>query len=374
MIKKFAMLLGGMFFTVAVYAAAAQLRADHPDTYTVRKGDTLWGISAKFLSKPWLWPEIWQANPQVQNPHKIYPGDVLNLSMQGGAHLGLQPRVREDGEAITAIPLNELRMFLKDMRVMDSNAVSAAPYVVGLEEGQLRGTPGQKIYVRGLDAGASGRWAVVRPSHVFRGYEDNGNLDRGPLVGHDLDSNVAMINGPWKENFRDDGHYGRGDDLGVEVTVIGTAEVLRAGDPASLLLTDSTLEIRAGDRLMPVDDQPYDAYYYPHAPKTVPANGRVIAFNDAHDAVGSRQVVALSVGASDGVDNGTTLTIMNPGETINDDVISNSTNRSFGKKVTLPDEYAGHVMIFRTFDKVSYGLVMDGLRPIHVGDKLVAPE
>ncbi len=374
MIKKFAMLLGGMFFTVAVYAAAAQLRADHPDTYTVRKGDTLWGISSRFLSKPWLWPEIWQANPQVQNPHKIYPGDVLNLSMQGGPHLGLQPRVREEGEAITAIPLNELRMFLKDMRVMDSNEVAAAPYVVGLEEGQLRGTPGQKIYVRGLSAEATGRWAVVRPSHVFRGYEDDGNLNRGPLAGHDLDSNVAMVNGPWQENFRDDGHYGRGDDLGVEVTVIGTAEVLRAGDPASLLLTDSTLEIRAGDRLMPVDDQPYDAYYYPHAPKTVPADGRVIAFNDAHDAVGSRQVVALSVGARDGVDNGTTLTIMNPGETVHDDVASNSMRRSFGESVTLPDEYAGHVMIFRTFDKVSYGLVMDGLRPIHVGDKLVAPE
>src|SRR6188768_2754403 len=80
MIKKFAMLLGGMFFTVAVYAAASQIRPDHPDTYTVRKGDTLWDISARFLSKPWLWPEIWQANPQVRNPHLIYPGDVLSLA------------------------------------------------------------------------------------------------------------------------------------------------------------------------------------------------------------------------------------------------------------------------------------------------------
>jgi hypothetical protein len=132
MIKKFAMLLGGMFFTVAVYAAAAQLRPDHPDTYTVRKGDTLWDISARFLSKPWLWPEIWQANPQVRNPHLIYPGDILNLSMNGGsAHLGLQPRVRAEGDAVTAIPLSELRMFLKELRVMDADAVEQSPYLVG---------------------------------------------------------------------------------------------------------------------------------------------------------------------------------------------------------------------------------------------------
>jgi hypothetical protein len=373
MIKKLAMLLGGMFFTVAVYAAAAQLRPDHPDTYVVRKGDTLWDISAKFLSKPWLWPEIWQANPQVRNPHKIYPGDVLNLSMQGGPHLGLQPRVHEE-EAITAIPLNELRMFLKDTRVMDSNAVSAAPYVVGLEEARLRGASGQKIYVRRLNAEATGRWAVVRPSHVFRGFDDEGSKHRGRLIADEMDSNVAMVNGAWKEDFRNNGHYGRGADLGVEVTVIGTAEVLRAGDPASLLLLDTTQEIRAGDRIMPIDDQPYDPYFYPHAPKAMPANGRVIAFADALDAVGSRQVVALSLGARDGVDNGQTFTVMGPGETINDDVISDSDRRSVGEKVTLPDEYNGHVMVFRTFDKVSYGLVMDSLRPIHLGDKLTQPE
>ena len=89
MIKKSIGLLAGMLVTFAVYAAGAQLRASHPDTYTVRRGDTLWDISAKFLSKPWLWPEIWQANPQVQNPHLIYPGDVLNLSFINGPTLKL---------------------------------------------------------------------------------------------------------------------------------------------------------------------------------------------------------------------------------------------------------------------------------------------
>lgn len=375
MIRKIIVLLAGMLVTVAVYAAGAQLRADHPDSYTVRRGDTLWDISAKFLSKPWLWPEIWQANPQVRNPHLIYPGDVLNLSFINGPRLRLQPQVHSEGDAVTAIPLSELKMFLKDMRVMDSNAVSSAPYVVGLEEARLRGAVGQNIYVRGLQGAPGQRWAIVRPSHVFRGFEqqDPNDAENG-IVSHELDSNAAMVNAPWSENSRNDGHYGKGDDLGVEVSVIGTAETLRMGDPSTLLLLNSTQEIRSGDRIMPIDDSPYDAFYYPHAPKSVPANAHVNGFADAMDAAGSRQVVMLSIGAKDGVDNGQTFTIYEPGETIHDDVASNSWRRGVGKRVTLPDEYVGHVMVFRTFDRVSYGLIMDGLRPVHIGGRLRMPE
>jgi hypothetical protein len=375
MIRKIIVLLAGMMVTVAVYAAGAQLRANHPDTYTVRRGDTLWDISAKFLAKPWLWPEIWQANPQVRNPHLIYPGDVLNLSFINGPRLTLQPRVHAEGEAIPAIPLSELRMFLKDMRVMNSNAVRSAPYVVGFEEARLRGAVGQNIYVRGLQGAPGQRWAVVRPTHVFRGFEqDDPNDAENAIVAHDLDSNAAMVNAPWSEDSRNDGHYGRGDDMGVEVSVIGTAETLRMGDPSTLLLLDSTMEIRSGDRIMPVDDTPYDAFYYPHPPKSVPDNARVIGFADALDAAGSHQVVMLSIGAKDGVDNGQTFTIEQPGENIHDDVASNSWRRGVGKRVTLPDEFVGHVMVFRTFDRVSYGLIMDSLRPVKKGNRLRMPE
>jgi len=375
MIKKSIGLLAGMLVTVAVYAAGAQLRADHPDTYTVRSGDTLWDISAKFLSKPWLWPEIWQANPQVRNPHLIYPGDVLNLSFINGPRLKLEPSAHREAEAVPAIPLDQLHMFLKDMRVMDSNAVSSAPYVVGFEEARLRGAVGQNLYVRGLKSAPGQRWAIVRSTHVFRGYEQDDASDAGNgIVAHDMDSNVAMVRSPWSEDSRGDGHYSRGDDLGVEVSVIGTAEMLRDGDPSTLLLLDATQEIRAGDRVMPIDDTPYDPYFYPHAPQAVPANARVIDLADALDAAGRRQVVALSIGAKDGVDNGQTYAIFQSGETIHDDVASNSWNRGVGENVTLPAEFVGHVMVFRTFDRVSYGLIMDGLRPVHRGARLAMPE
>ncbi len=375
MIKKILVLLAGMLVTVAVYAAGAQLRNGHPDTYTVRHGDTLWDISAKFLAKPWLWPEIWQANPQVRNPHLIYPGDVLNLSFINGPRLVLQPSVHREGDAIPAIPLADLRMFLKEMRVMDSNAVSAAPYVVGLEEARLRGAVGQNLYVRRLQGAPGQRWAVVRPTHVFRAYpRDVSRPPESGIVAHPLDSNAAMVNAPWSEDTRNDGHWGHGADMGVEVSVIGTAETLRMGDPSTLLLLDSTMEIRSGDRIMPIDDTPYDPYFYPHAPKSVADTARVIGFADALDAAGSRQVVMLSIGARNGVDNGQTYSIYEPGETINDDVASNSWRRGVGKKVTLPDEFVGHVMVFRTFDRVSYGLIMDGLRPVHINNKLRMPE
>jgi hypothetical protein len=375
MMKKSIGLLAGMLVTFAVYAAGAQLRASHPDTYTVRRGDTLWDISAKFLSKPWLWPEIWQANPQVRNPHLIYPGDVLNLAFLNGPSLKLEPGVHTGDEAVPAIPLSELRMFLKDMRVMKSEDVSSAPYVFGFEEARLRGAVGQNIYVRGLQAEPGQRWAIVRPTHVFRGFEqDDPADDDSELVGHTLDSDASMVSSPWSEDFRNDGHTGRGDDLGVEVSVIGTAETLRTGDVSTLLLLDSTMEIRKGDRVMPVDDSPYDPYFYPHAPKAVPAKARVIAFADALDAAGKRQVVALSVGAQDGVQNGQTYAVWQPGETIADDVAGNSWRRGTSPHVTLPEEFAGHVMVFRTFDRVSYGLVMDSLRPVKRGDTLRAPE
>jgi hypothetical protein len=375
MIRKSIGLLAGMLVTVAVYAAGAQLRADHPDTYTVRKGDTLWAISARFLSKPWLWPEIWQANPQVQNPHLIYPGDVLNLSFINGPRLGLQPRVRVESDAIPAIPLSELQTFLKEMRVLNSNEVASLPYVVGFEESDLRGTVGRNVYVRNLHAEPGQRFAIVRPSHTFRNFNSRASRDNGAdLRARPLDSDVSMVSSPWLEDNRQDDYFRSGDDIGTEVSVIGTAEVLRTGDPSTLLLLDSKLEIRSGDRILPVDEKPYDPYFYPHAPKSLPGNARVIAFTDAYNAVGPSQVVALNIGSQDGVDNGQTYSVYQPGETIADDVAGDSWRRGTSPQVTLPQEFVGHVMVFRTFDHVSYGLIMDGLRPIHIQDKLELPE
>lgn len=382
MIKKSIGLLAGMLVTVAVYAAGAQLRADHPDSYTVHRGDTLWGISARFLSKPWLWPEIWQANPQVRNPHLIYPGDVLDLSfINGGPALRLEPAIHREGEAIPAIPLDQLKPFLKDSRVVDPDQVKNAPYVMGFEEGDITGTVGRNIYVRNLDAKPGQRWAIVRPTHVFRTHGGSEADESDGMTANIADSDVATVRTPWNEEWATSidnvapDHAFRGKTLAMEVTVIGEAEVLRDGDPSTLLLLNSLMEIRAGDRLMPIDDNPYDPYFYPHPPKSLPDGGRVIAFaQERMTQVGPYDVVVLSVGSKDGVDNGTTFALWQPGEQVPDDVAHSSFSRYDHKFVTLPDEYVGHVMIFRTFDRVSYGLVMDGLKPVKVGAQAKMPE
>jgi hypothetical protein len=371
-----------MLVTVAVYAAGTQLRADHPDSYTVRRGDTLWGISGRFLSKPWLWPEIWQANPQVRNPHLIYPGDVLDLSfINGGPALRLEPAIHREGEAIPAIPVDQLMPFLKDSRVVDPDEVKNAPYVMGFEEGDLTGTSGRNIYVRNLNAQPGQRWAIVRPTHVFRTYGGDESQQSEEMAANIADSDVATGKSPWTEEWATDighdrpNHTFRGKTLAMEVTVIGTAEVLRGGDPSTLLLLSSIMEIRAGDRLMPVNDTPYDPYYYPHPPKTMPPEGRVIAYaQERLSQVGPNDVVVLSIGSKDGVDNGTTFSLWQPGEQVPDDVAHSSWSRYDHKMVTLPDEYVGHVMIFRTFDRVSYGVVMDGLKPVKVGARVKMPE
>ena len=163
----------------AVGIAGAQLREGHPDTYVVKRGDTLWDIAGRFLQRPWLWPEIWQANPQIRNPHLIYPGDVISLAYLDRLGVRAGPR---DGAPVNAIPLAEVEPFLKDLRIYDR--IDQLPYVVGLEDDRLRGTRGQMAYVRGLGTAQVGqRFAVMRPVQVYtEGTRAGGN---GFLRGKD---------------------------------------------------------------------------------------------------------------------------------------------------------------------------------------------
>lgn len=391
MLKKLLSLLAGVLLTLTVYAATnVELRDDHPDTYVVKRGDTLWDIAARFLKKPWLWPEVWQANPQVHNPHLIYPGDVISLAyLNGRATLTSNgqgpggPRVRATAleDAVQPIPLAELKNYLKNTRIIDEEALKNAPHVVGIEENQLRGAHGNLIYVRGLDAKPGQQFALVRPHSLY--YSRPADAEGAPpdIFVKEADSIVGGEAAVLWHHFPNsiDFFHGRAELIGYEVLVFGQGTVTKQGNVSSLLVTYSDYEVRKGDLLLPVDDRPYDSQYFPHAPSQIPPNFRVVNFTDALNAVGSKQVVALSRGSKDGIENGQTYTVYHPGETVNDDYkYPPGSTRHFihprDSKVELPEEFVGHVMIFRTFDRVSYGLVMDSLRPVHLGDNLRAPE
>ncbi|HHA2820771.1 LysM peptidoglycan-binding domain-containing protein [Stenotrophomonas maltophilia] len=375
MLLRFRTVVAAAMLTVAAYATAVEVNGGHPDTYVVRKGDTLWDIAARFLQKPWLWPEIWQANPQIANPHLIYPGDVLSLAYLDRVTMAAQPGPRQEAP-IDAIPLAQVEPFLKQLSVVDS--IEQLPYVAGLEEERLRATSGHAVYVRLADAQMGQRWAVVRPTVRYA----------QPKPTEDLTANGDVTPGSgnlWRAYSAPNHRRGV---LGYELSQVATGTITHVAGgkvEASTLVLDKNeggREVRAGDRLVPIEAKPYDLQFVPH----VPAAGvegvdvRVLAVTDMFTAGGPRDVIAISAGRTQGVDNGTVFSLWRPGRHVahrmkypnssrSDDSLSTGAGR-----VSLPDEYAAHAMVFRTFDNVSYALVMQGVKPVRVGYNVLHPD
>ena len=339
-IKKLLGMVLAACLTGSLVAADVVLNPNHPDRYVVVTGDTLWDISARFLRDPWMWPEVWYVNPQVSNPHLIYPGDVLNLTyVDGKPRISmargdgkLSPRIREESleSAIPTIPLDAIRQFLTRALVIDKDALDAAPYVVsGADEHVVTGA-GDRVYVRGIEDNSV---------TLFDFYEPGGEYidpDTNELLGH-------------------------------EAIFVGTGPVQRFGDPATLHLTETTREVRVGDRLFPADRSEPTAFFQPHA---APAGteGHIISVLGGVSQIGQFNVVALDLGERDGMEVGHVMRILQQGEVIRDLVSSKR-----GEKVKLPDEEAGLLMIFRTEEKVSFGLIVKASRAIHINDFVRAP-
>ncbi|RZA24619.1 MAG: LysM domain-containing protein [Lysobacteraceae bacterium] len=385
MFTKFRTVFAAAALVVATYAAAAEMSGTHPDTYVVQRGDTLWDISGKFLKKPWLWPEIWQANPQVKNPHLIYPGDVLSLAYLD--RVGLREGPRQEAP-IGAIALKDIEPFLKNLRVTDS--FQELPRVVGLEDDRLHSASGQLVYVLGLDNAQVGqRYAFVRPTmrYTQTRFVSDGHYG---TYKEDLDARGMRVGSQtidWERNWNS-AALDTGAQLGLlgyELTQVSVGTVTRGkvpnADTVTLKLEGDGYEVHAGDRVVPVEAQPYDLQFFPHVPKVLQPEGKlqVAAVADALTSGGPRDVVAISGGSDDGIDNGTVFSIWRQGSGIidrqHDPEDSRPTENRRGKgQVQLPDEYAAHVMVFRTFNKVSYGLIMEGTKPARVGYVLKHPD
>lgn len=323
--------------------AEVQLRDGHPQTYTVVRGDTLWDISGKFLSQPWKWPEIWKVNPQVQNPHLIYPGDVLNLvyidgkpylMLDRGASRGtikLSPKVRSTpmAEAIPTIPLEKINSFLLSNRIVDSaSELSQAPYIVAGNAERVVSGAGDRIYARG-------------------------DLPEGPQV-YGLYRQGKSYRDPQTQEV-----------LGINADYIGTGEVVaEEGDIATLLLRRTTQEVRIGDRLLPTEERAISSTFVPSEPAEA-IEGVILDVPRGVTQIGQFDVVTLSKGLRDGLAEGHVLAIYKTGETVRD--------RISGESVKIPDERAGLLMVFRAYDKLSYALVLNATRSLAVNDKVRNP-
>lgn len=332
------------------------LSADAPEEYVVKPGDTLWDISKVFLRDAWYWPEIWHVNPQVQNPHLIYPGDVLRLvyvdgqprvtlaeRAQGGSGAKrLSPQVRRDplSQAITSIPYDVIAGFMGRPTLLDKDQVRNAPYLVAMRDGHLIGAIGNEVYARGIeDAPVEARYSII---HVEEKLIDPDNNDL----------------------------------LGYTGIYVGSGPVATAGDPAKLVLTETNREALQGDKLF-AESVDVNVDFVPHAP-SADIDAAVIAIK-SHTVIGQYQVVALNKGAKDGLEAGHVLAVYQAGDTVRDKYskggmgAGTSGMAKFGKRVQLPDERAGEIMIFKAFDNMSYALVMEASREITQGDRAKNP-
>ncbi|OAB62544.1 hypothetical protein AY599_01800 [Leptolyngbya valderiana BDU 20041] len=379
----------------SVQAQDVELREDHPREYVVQEGDTLWDIASRFLTRPWEWPAIWQANPQIPNPHLIYPGDVISLEFIGGEprltmarddsirRLGPEIRREDISGPISTIPYDAIEPFLRNPRIVTEDELDSLPYVIANYDQRTTAGPGDRTYVRGMEDAQVGQEVVI--AHLSYQFEDRSTegqtrVRRNQMrpSGVQVPSDARPSSSLWKNTF---GQFERFDFpiIGYELWEAARARVVEVGDPTILEITSGRREVMEGNLILPVDYHVFDANFMPRAMDEVPDHGRVLTISDAHYGVGHYQIVAISLGSEDGVEAGHTFSVFNPGERIRDDqkypLMSRAAFRDSDRRfVTLPDEYAGHIMVFRTFDRISYAMVLDGNREIQVNDRLDHPD
>ena len=335
----------------------SELAENAPDTYTVKRGDTLWHISGMFLKSPWRWPELWGMNlEQIHNPHLIYPGQLLVLEkidgmarLKLGSTVGgvgdtvkLSPSIRSESAesaAIASIPMNLISPFLTDAVIFDSNQMATAPRIVAVQEDRMLLNRGDSAYVMG-DLGNTRSWQVFREPK-------------------------ALIDPDTKEV------------LGYEARYVGAADRKQDGEsrpgaqatgldvPATFTVTSNKEDVAIGDRLAPSTVRDF-APFVPHPPAN-PLNGKVVSlYGDAMSA-GSNQIVSLNRGARDGLERGTVLALWHEGAVRRDKSVAK------GAAIKLPDERIGTVFVFRVFDRMAYGLVLVTTLPTLPGDRITQP-
>ncbi|MCO5400972.1 LysM peptidoglycan-binding domain-containing protein [Ralstonia sp. 21MJYT02-11] len=330
----------------------SELAANAPAQYTVRRGDTLWGISGKYLKQPYRWPELWGMNrEQIRNPHLIYPGQVLYLhhangrawlsslpaSAEGGT-VRLSPHTRvsdQEGDAISSIPAAVIEPFLTQPIVVDAKTLATPARIFGLPEGRVYLGKGENAYARGLPDGEAGQagteWQAYRPVKPLK----------DPVTG---------------------------TVLGYEADFLGTLRVVRAATGPQAVtkmeVLSSKEEMGVGTQLMPLPPR-VPVRYVPHAPEG-DIHGAVAKVTGGVRFGGTDQVVVLNIGSQQGLEPGHVLALARAGAVVKDSTAGN-------ERVQLPEERYGLAFVFRVFPHVAYALVTDASNTVEVGDAVSNP-
>lgn len=327
--------------TLVSSVAAAQgvsIADDAPDSYTVVKGDTLWGISGRFLKQPWRWPEVWRLNrDQIRNPHLIYPGQIIHLDRSGpwlsiGRRVGddkLFPQVYEEplGEAVPSIPLGVIEPFLTRPLVVDEARLEGAATIVATETSRVYMGAGDTVFAKNVRDDVE-VWQVFRPVKPM------------------LDPQT-------------------GETIAYEAAYLGAARVSERTSPTTLEIVEAVEEIGTGDLMLP-SEHPSVFSYAPHAPEQA-IDGRLMSIYRGVSETGRLNVVALNIGERDGLERGHVLALYrNRG-------IAEFKGEDGKETFQLPEKRYGLVFVFRTFERVSYALVMDSDGPVAINDAVRKP-
>ena len=354
------------------------IKPDAPDRYVVVPGDTLWGISQRYTDSPWRWPDLWNMNKeQIRNPHLIYPGYVILLDRERGrltiaapgtegkpgatpggpgapstgtapgtttttttmapGSVKLGPRVRAESLArqeIPSIPPSVIEPFLSRPLVVEPDGLEKAPTIIATQSDRVVLASGNSAYVRGIGASKDDTWYVYRKGNA--------------LVDPDTNKTLAY-----------------------EAIYLGTAQLTRPGDPATVVLTSSVQEVEAGDKLVAAG-RPQPVNYAPRAP-SAQIKGRVIGIYGGVAKVGEagpQSVISINRGKADGIEVGHVLALYNLGGTVRD---ATKPRNAPDARIQLPDERAGLAFVFRVFDRISYALVMQITRPVSPLDVVQTP-
>lgn len=335
-----ALTLGASTLTAQELTRAA-LNDSFPDRYTVVKGDTLWDISGQFLRDPWRWPEVWQGNPQVENPDLIFPGDVLVMTFVNGRPVlrslrretvKLSPTARPSGfgDAIPLIDPAAISAYINAPLVTDEDEMKKAGYIVDGIDGRLVFGKYDQFYARSIEGAPlpGDSYTLFRPGRHFV----------NPLTG---------------------------ESLGYEAIHVGDADMLKPGDPARLTITRSYDDVNVRDRLRPVIKSTAMPFFSPKAPENDDVRGVILENLNRATELGALSVVAITLGERDDIEAGDVLRIKSQKMKKKDPIT--------GGAYYIPEESIGLALVFRTFEKVSYALITDSSQHVTPGDALVSP-
>lgn len=336
-----------------VQADTLTVKEGAPHQYTVVAGDSLWSISSRFFKQPWLWKKIWKDNPHIKNPNLIYPGNVITLQYDAtgnpylsvsntpqGRYIKLSPSIRlsDIQGAIPIIPVDAIQHFLIRPSIVPEDILSRSPYILDNQYSRLLSGAGDEVYVRGIKDDALENYIIIRKDK------------------HLKDPVTKEI-------------------IAYKSTFIGEADLKTFGDPSTVIIAKTVREVLRGDRLLPLQDDDILNDFYP-VPPPAPVEGYIIELINAISQIGQYDIAVLNLGQREGVVEGTVLATYNLGRTVYDKyaLYENKAGEQIDRRVKLPDERSGLLLVFKSFERISYAIIVESTTALHKGDVVRNPQ